>query len=98
MYDPKVHNDSHPATVFTMMGGTVVSQVAHESFPNSVYPGQPIQQGTLRPEKFTVPNGSGIWSTYFEPVSDFVPGDKSCRAKPLLEMRERLQRLMRLAL
>lgn len=32
--------------------------------------------------------GNGIWSSYFEPVSDFVPGDVSCRDKPLLSMEE----------
>lgn len=34
--------------------------------------------------------GNGIWKSYFEPVSDFAPGDKSCRDKPIVSMPERV--------
>jgi hypothetical protein len=37
-------------------------------------------------------HGNGIWNSYFEPVSDFVPGDKSCLKLPLLELKEDLVR------
>ena len=31
-------------------------------------------------------DGMGVWDDYFEPVSDFIPGDRSCTSKPLLTM------------
>ena len=30
--------------------------------------------------------GNGIWNLYFEPVSDFIPGDRSCDEKPLVSL------------
>lgn len=31
-------------------------------------------------------DGNGVWENYFEPVSDFTPGDPSCQDKPLVTM------------
>jgi alpha 1,2-mannosyltransferase len=30
--------------------------------------------------------GTGVWEDYFYPVSDFVPGDRSCQAKPYVTL------------
>lgn len=49
----------------------------------------PLMEGAREQSQFTSPPGNGIWTTYFEPVSDFVPGDKSCDWKPLFELNER---------
>jgi hypothetical protein len=45
-----------------------------------------LMNDKLMAKEFQVPDGNGIWNTYFEPVSDFVPGDPSCRNKPLIEI------------
>ena len=39
----------------------------------------------LSPRVYTL-HGTGIWNHYFEPVSDFAPGDMSCQTKPLIKM------------
>ena len=58
------------------------------SDPRTLYPSKPaIKESQFTLEDFTV-HGNGIWNSYFAPVSDFVPGDESCRNKPLLEMDE----------
>lgn len=53
-------------------------------------PGRPkLRINELRLKTFSL-EGTGIWESYFEPVSEFRPGDTSCRVKPLVTMDERL--------
>jgi hypothetical protein len=55
------------------------------------YPGAPglPENQTLKLLRMSFP-GMGVWESYFLPVSDFVPGDVSCRVKPILTMNERM--------
>mmetsp|Transcript_18970 Transcript_18970/g.26266 ORF Transcript_18970/g.26266 Transcript_18970/m.26266 type:complete len:91 (-) Transcript_18970:828-1100(-) len=39
----------------------------------------------LNPREFVV-FGSGVWNHYFVPVSDFVPGDPSCKDNPFITL------------
>jgi hypothetical protein len=84
IYDPLVHGRG-PGVDFTMQGGMNVSYVQR---PNGHWrdaiPGPLVTSG-LYSNDFHF-DGMGVWEDYFEPVSDFVPGDESCRNKPLVTM------------
>jgi hypothetical protein len=85
VYDDKIHGVG--STAFEMMHGMAVSTaMADESSPPKIYPNFPARREAQLSSKQFLFLGSGIWNSYFEPVSDFVPGDKSCRNKPLIEM------------
>ena len=89
IYDEKVHNEtSNTVRTFEMVHGMAVRFARHESSDHEIYPDRPDKKSPLKQVQFTVPPGNGIWNSYFEPVSDFVPGDESCRSKPLIEMEE----------
>lgn len=85
IYDPLVHG-SGPGINFTMLGGANVTYINRPSghWRDSV-PGPPGNLHALAPQKFSF-EGNGVWEDYFEPVSDFVPGDTSCESKPLVTM------------
>lgn len=40
----------------------------------------------LTAEMLTSLEGDGLWNRYFEPVSDFVPGDRSCVKTPVFSL------------
>lgn len=88
IFDSKVHGVSNSAIVFEMIHGMAVNFIELDDNSNSIYPNQPAQRHELAPKNFTTPYGNGIWSSYFDAVSDFEPGDESCRGKPLIEMEE----------
>jgi len=51
-----------------------------------VYPGTPyLESPKLHSANYTVV-GTGVWESYFLPVSDYRKSDKSCRDKPVLSM------------
>jgi hypothetical protein len=85
IYDPIVHGRG-PGVNFTMMGGANVTYIHR---PNGhwrdSHPGPPGNEEGLVPTEFHF-DGNGVWDDYFEPVSDFIPGDLSCRDKPLITM------------
>eukprot|EP00980_Cylindrotheca_fusiformis_P008768 scaffold1869_cov122-Cylindrotheca_fusiformis.AAC.30 len=85
IYDPLVHGRGAGVN-FTMLGGANVTYINR---PNGQWrdsvPGPPGNLHALSPKKFIF-TGNGVWENYFEPVSDFVPGDKSCENKPLVTM------------
>lgn len=85
IYDPLVHGRGTGVS-FQMMDGLTISYIQR---PNGHWrdfiPGEPTDFDKLRPKTFQF-SGDGIWEDYFEPVSDFVPGDISCRDKPLVTM------------
>jgi hypothetical protein len=91
LFDDIFHNTTSTAA-FEMVHGMAVSVAqADKKNPQSIYPRKPAIRDTLKTKEFVM-EGHGIWDSYFEPVSDFVPGDKSCRDKPLIEMEEVLVR------
>ena len=92
IYDDVAHNNpASKQTTFQMLRGMDVSYLLHDGIDNSYYPDQPARrEAELTLENFTVSPGNGIWNSYFEPVSDFLPGDVSCQSKPLIEMHEAL--------
>lgn len=54
-----------------------------------IFPGKPQQKDGMKlwHKPYTV-KGTGVWEHYFMPVSDFAPGDPSCRDKPIVFMDE----------
>ena len=48
-------------------------------------PGPPNATQPIQPFSYRLP-GTGIWNHYFEPISDFVPGDESCSRKLYVTM------------
>ena len=91
IYDPKVHNvtsNEQQHSDFSMLYGTSVSLLPLDGIAEFVVPDRPILQDHQVQREFKLYSGNGIWNTYFQPVSDFVPGDQSCMNKPLIEMNE----------
>jgi Glycolipid 2-alpha-mannosyltransferase len=88
IYDSKAHNESNEPRPFQMLQGAAADVTTLAGIPNANFPGKPTISGKLSQRDFTVLPGNGIWNTYFEPVSDFLPGDESCQNKPLIELEE----------
>jgi hypothetical protein len=87
VYDSVVHGQG-PDTNFAMMDGMYVDWARDPIDPlGYLFPGRPEKRDDidqLYPSEFSV-QGTGVWTHYFEPVSDFVPGDPSCTNKPLVK-------------
>ena len=89
IYDPIVHGQG-PGVDVQMMKGMNISYVEREDGHwRDRYPGPPEiipeSGGRLTPHHYHF-DGNGVWENYFEPVSDFIPGDTSCENKPLVTM------------
>lgn len=83
-YDDQVHGVG-PGAQFDMKGRATV--------PYTHRPHGHRRDQTPGPPDFSVSSkksynfaGTGVWEHYFEPVSDFVPGDKSCINKNYVTM------------
>lgn len=86
IYDPVVHGNK-PGVDVKMMKGKKISYIQRPNGHRRDYkPGPPIGDAKdLKPHHYHF-DGDGVWNNYFEPVSDFAPGDKSCENKPLVTM------------
>ena len=85
VYDPLVHGKG-PGVKFTMLEGPNITYIRRPGGHIKDYvPGPPEDMDALVEKKYNF-SGNGVWKSYFEPVSDFVPGDTSCRDKPLITM------------
>ena len=87
VYDNVVHGQG-PITKFNMLDGMEIGFARDPQDPQQCsFPGQPqlSSQDGLRAKEFVL-DGTGVWEHYFEPLSDFVPGDPSCRDKPIVTM------------
>jgi len=85
IYDPLVHGRG-PGITFQALSGMNASHIVR---PNGHWrdrvPGPPVKVGPVATKTFHL-DGTGVWNHYFEPISDFQPGDKSCEKKPLVQM------------
>jgi hypothetical protein len=85
IYDAAVHSEGEKRS-FVMMSGLFVRNHTNEFSSGRVYPGElSLGDSALKPMSYQI-QGNGIWDSYFEPVSDFRPGDPSCRDLPLVQM------------
>jgi len=92
IYDPIVHGvgKGAAAVAFRAMGGrnaTVYHMRGGHWRDAAPGPLDSTQRVSSRLYRF---EGSGIWTHYFEPVSDFVPGDRSCEKKLYVTLGMRL--------
>jgi hypothetical protein len=92
VYDPKVHGqDVLPPEErrFSMLQGVNASWVQYID-PNSQqrYPfaGRPVKLQTQMTRQWITVKGNGVWTSYFEPVSQFSPLDESCTSLPLIHL------------
>jgi hypothetical protein len=86
IWDPEVHFHQGPDKVtFTMQKGMEVgwARDVHD-ITYHTFPGKPVLSEERLTSKVFRVKGTGVWRHYFEPVSDFVPADESCRGKPLV--------------
>jgi hypothetical protein len=87
VFDDVVHAQG-PGVRFTMMKGMEVGWARDARDPHGyVFPGKPMLPDgvTLTSHEYFF-EGTGVWEHYFEPVSDFSPGDPSCTNKPLVSL------------
>lgn len=88
VYDPLVHGGTN--TTIKAKSGMMIT-LSQVRAPNRtrlegmVYPHSPLPSGKRNDTDFRV-SGTGVWTSYFEPVSDFRKGDKSCERLPLITM------------
>lgn len=105
VYDPEVHGRKENSTTlqaFTFLGGVQpVSETLFDPSMNRtfVYPGRPMKRRRhtrQRPQSVTV-KGTGVWNSYFSPVSPFDSADldspssvasksSSCHSKPIVTL------------
>jgi len=85
IWDPIVHTNTNTYT-FQMQKGMNIGWARDPNDPKwHIFPGKPFLQNPLRSEELKV-YGTGVWEHYFLPPNDFVPGDTSCRDKPIVKM------------
>lgn len=80
VHDKQIHGTG-TQTSFVMMGGAKLglgrrSPMLDDEASSSI---------GLQKQRFILV-GTGVWKSYFEPVSDFVLSDSSCREKPLIDL------------
>jgi len=87
VYDDAVHNPpGHPGVKWKAMTGRNASRITRPDghFRDTV-PGPLVDVGPALQREFNAA-GTGVWEHYFEPVSDYVPGDRSCQDKPYVTL------------
>lgn len=88
VYDKDVHTQGDPFSLTMMIGMEVGWAKDERDKVGYKFPGKPLfsEDVTELTENTYEFGGTGIWEHYFEPVSDFSPGDPSCADKPYLVM------------
>ncbi|MGK3744691.1 MAG: hypothetical protein ACI90V_011551 [Bacillariaceae sp.] len=95
IWDNLVHNSSriinydYDNRTFTMKTGMDIGWFRDQrDKKNHIFPGRPfLKEKKLHSKEFFV-HGTGVWEHYFHPPTDFVPGDTSCRNKPLVKFND----------
>jgi hypothetical protein len=85
VFDINAHNGSHVS--LEMIHGTSITTV--QSITGTSYPG-PLYIPISPQFQTMLLHGDGVWKNYFLPVSEFEPGDESCRVKPIVTMDENM--------
>lgn len=88
IWDPIVHTNITEEIKFEMMKGMEIGWARDPSDHRwHKFPGKPYVEEKLYPKKIVL-RTTGVWEHYFLPPNDFVPGDKSCRYKPIVMMND----------
>ena len=86
IWDENVHGQHASTNIsFTMKDGMEIEWARDKRDKTyHIFPGRPVQTRELTSKQYHV-DGTGVWLHYFEPPTDFVPGDESCKDKPLIK-------------
>eukprot|EP00977_Amphora_coffeiformis_P002451 scaffold456_cov171-Amphora_coffeaeformis.AAC.18 len=85
VYDERVHGQG-PGVTLRTTGERQVEDIRRErGHMKDRVPGEPsiVVHDDIRDQHFP---GTGVWGHYFEPINDFVPGDKSCEKLPYVTL------------
>jgi hypothetical protein len=82
IYDNRVHGGNGAGLTFDLLDGQRVGTLQDPRWHRALYPGplellEDTNPHHRRRRTYTVA-GDGVWSHYFQPVSDYCPTDKSC--------------------
>jgi len=80
VYDEAVHGRGDGVRFRALSGRNATYVHRPGGHRRDSVPGPPDATKLLHSKEFHFA-GTGIWEHYFEPVSDFVPGDRSCESK-----------------
>lgn len=87
IYDPIIHGQGPGVTLKTRGGMMNASHIVRKNGHwRDRVPGPPVQLPPAEQQTELQLEGTGVWEHYFEPISDFIPGDTSCESKPLVQM------------
>eukprot|EP00535_Pseudo-nitzschia_heimii_P012990 CAMPEP_0197198716 /NCGR_PEP_ID=MMETSP1423-20130617/33513_1 /TAXON_ID=476441 /ORGANISM="Pseudo-nitzschia heimii, Strain UNC1101" /LENGTH=602 /DNA_ID=CAMNT_0042652551 /DNA_START=408 /DNA_END=2216 /DNA_ORIENTATION=+ len=90
IWDPIVHTNitKDRAIEFEMMTGMEIGWARDPDDPAwHIFPGKPYHDREPEATTFKLTT-TGVWEHYFLPPNDFVPGDSSCRNKPIVKMND----------
>jgi len=90
IWDPIVHTNitGNQSITFEMLTGMEIGWARDPDDPRwHLFPGRPFRERDLDHTTFVI-EGTGVWEHYFLPPNDFVPGDPSCRNKPIIKMND----------
>lgn len=88
IWDQTVHTTDTEIS-FTMKTGMEIGWARdRRDNEDHIFPGRPkfrnnTGKKSLFPKQFSA-HGTGVWEHYFLPITNFVPGDASCKGKPLV--------------
>jgi hypothetical protein len=83
IFDEEVH-DKSPGVTLALTTNVSSFLLGNALTSSLVYPGKPtLHTHSLRPTHL---KGDGIWTHYFQQVSDFIPGDRSCERKLVVSL------------
>jgi len=85
VYDPLVHGQVDGIKIQAMVGRNATYVHRPGGHMKDQTPGSPDSSLPLESKQLQF-DGTGVWGHYFEPVSDYVPGDTSCTSKPYVTM------------
>ncbi|GKY97726.1 hypothetical protein MPSEU_000730800 [Mayamaea pseudoterrestris] len=85
IYDPIVHSRGSGVQLKAMRAAKATYVKRPGGHWRDAVPGPP-NLTSMEPERDFTFDGTGVWEHYFDPVSDFVPGDVSCEHKLLVSM------------
>ena len=85
IYDEQVHGKGPGVTIKTTGERQALNITRRGGHFRDRIPGPPSVVISQEVQVRHFP-GTGVWSHYFQPVSDFVPGDKSCEALPYVTL------------
>lgn len=86
IYDDEYHGKK-VSTIQSIPDTLTISSQRNAGNSSLEYPGPPVENvQNKKGTKTIVLRGNGIWTSYFQPVSDFVPDGQSCPGKPIVSL------------